>query len=254
MTSVFDSDKFNQNLFFPRTDNSPIPSRAEDIFIKVESNCNVHARRHKNSEARFTILFFHGNGEIVADYNGLAEHFTKFDCEFIVCDFRGYGKSDGTPTLKTTLKDASTIYCYLKEINILKKNVCVMGRSLGGASAIELSSRFPEITCCVVESGYADPVPLVERRGLNVTNITAAEHALFNNSEKIRLVKCPILIMHGEMDSLISPEEAKLNYNNASSAHKKLVVLERVGHNDMMMADNNAYFSNLSSFFSQVFR
>jgi len=254
VTSIFDSDEFNQNLFFPRLDNSAVPNRADDIFIKVESNCNVHARCYKNSEAKFTILFFHGNGEIVSDYNGLAEHFIRFGCEFIVCDFRGYGRSEGVPTLKSTLIDASTIYCYLRENKILKKNVCVMGRSLGSASAIELCARFSEITCCIIESGYADPIPLVERRGLKVTNITAAENALFSNSEKIRLVKCPILIMHGEMDSLISPEEAKLNHKNASSVHKKLALLEGVGHNDIMMARDNAYFSYLSSFFSQVFR
>ena len=121
MTSIFDSDEFNQNLFFPRLDNSVVPNRADDIFIKVEKNCNVHARCYKNSEAKFTILFFHGNGEIVSDYNGLAEHFIRFGCEFIVCDFRGYGRSEGVPTLKSTLIDASTIYSYLRDNNILKK-------------------------------------------------------------------------------------------------------------------------------------
>ena len=254
MTSIFDSDEFNQNLFFPRLDNSAVPDGADDIFINVENNCNVHARCYKNSEAKFTILFFHGNGEIVSDYNVLAEHFIKLGCEFIVCDFRGYGRSDGVPTLKSSLIDASTIYYYLRDNKFLKKNVCVMGRSLGSASAIEICSRVPEITCCIIESGYADPIPLVERRGLNITNITPVEIALFSNSEKIRLVKCPILIIHGEMDSLISPREANLNYKNASSTHKKLAMLEEVGHNNIMMARENAYFSCMSSFFSQVFR
>jgi len=253
MTSIFDSDEFNQNLFFPRKDNSTVPNDADDIFINVASNCNVHARLYKNSEAKFTILFFHGNGEIVSDYNGLAEYFMRLGCDFIVCDYRGYGRSEGVPTLKSTLIDASTIYCYLRDNNILKKHVCVMGRSLGSACAIELCIRFFEVTCCIIESGYADPIPLVERRGLNITNITATEIALFSNSEKMRLVKCPILIMHGERDTLIRPEEAKLNYKNASSKHKKLAILEGVGHNDIMMARDNAYFSSLSNFFSQVF-
>jgi len=253
MTSVFDSDEFNQNLFFPRLDRSPVPNGAEDILIKVERSCNVHVRYYKNSEAKFTILFFHGNGEIVSDYNGLADHFTRLGCEFVVCDYRGYGKSEGVPTLKATLKDASTIYWYLRDNKILKKRLCVMGRSLGSASAIELCALYSDITCCIIESGYADPIPLVERRGLNISNITVAENALFNNSEKIRLVKCPILIMHGEMDSLISPEEAKLNHKNASSVQKKLAMLEGVGHNDIMMARDNAYFSYLLNFFSQVF-
>ena len=254
MTSIFDSDEFNQNLFFPRLDNSAVPNRADEIFIKVESNCKVHVRCYKNSEAKFTILFFHGNGEIVSDYNVLAEHFIRFGCEFIVCDFRGYGKSEGVPTLKSSLIDATTIYCYLRDNKILKTNVCVMGRSLGSASAIELCARFSEVTCCIIESGYADPIQLVKRRGLNVTNITSAENAIFSNSEKLRLVKCPILIMHGEMDSLISPEEAKLNYKNTSSTYKKLAMLEGVGHNDIMMARDNAYFSYLSSFLSLVFK
>ena len=35
MTSIFDSDEFNQNLFFPRLDNSAVPNRADDIFVKV---------------------------------------------------------------------------------------------------------------------------------------------------------------------------------------------------------------------------
>ena len=80
MTSIFDSAEFNQNLFSPRLDNSAVPNRADDILIKVENNCNVHARCYKNSKAKFTILFFHGNGEIVSEYNGLAEHFTRFGC------------------------------------------------------------------------------------------------------------------------------------------------------------------------------
>ena len=254
MTSIFDSDEFNQNLFFPRSDNSTVPDGAYDIFINVENNCNVHARCYKNSEAKFTILFFHGNGEIVSDYNLLAEHFIKLGCEFIVCDFRGYGRSDGVPTLKSTLIDASTIYCYLRDNKFFKKNVCVMGRSLGSASAIEICSRVPEITCCIIESGYADPIPLVERRGLNITNITVEENALFNNSEKIRSVKCPILIMHGQIDSLISPEEAKLNYKNVPSKNKRLVILKGVGHNDMMMAENNEYFTSLLAFFTQALK
>ena len=254
MTSIFDSDQFNQNLFFPRSDNSAPPKGAEDIFIKVENNCKIHVRLHRSLAAKFSIIFFHGNGEIVADYNGLAEYFLALGCELVVCDFRGYGRSEGIPTLKSTLSDASIIYCYLRDNEILKTNVCVMGRSLGSAPAVELCARFPGITCCVIESGYADPIPLVERRGLHIANMTVEENALFNNSEKIRSVKCPILIMHGQIDSLISPEEAKLNYKNVPSKNKRLVILKGVGHNDMLVAENNEYFTSLSTFFTQVFK
>ena len=64
----------------------------------------------------------------------------------------------------------------------------------------------------------------------------------------------PHSYMHGQIDSLISPEEAKLNYKNVPSKNKRLVILKGVGHNDMMMAENNAYFSILSNLFTQVLR
>ncbi len=253
MSSIFDSNQFNQNLFFPRSDNSATPNNAEDIFIEVEGNCKIHVRVYRNLNSRFSILFFHGNGEIISDYNDIAKYFLMLDCEFTVCDFRGYGKSDGVPTLRSTLIDASITYCYLRDKKILKPKTCVMGRSLGSAPTIELCARFSDIKCGVIESGYADPIPLVQRRGLNITQISPEENALFNNSEKIRLVKCPILIMHGEFDSLIRPEEAILNYENASSIIKKIDILKGVGHNDMMMAKDNAYFASLSTFFDRVF-
>ncbi len=252
MISIFDSNRFNQNLFFQRSDNSATPDSADDIFIKVEENCKVHVRVYRNFKTRFSIIFFHGNGEIISDYNDIANYFLALGCEFIVCDFRGYGRSQGVPTLRSTLLDASTIYRYLKENNALNSKTCVMGRSLGSAPTIELCARFPDITCGVIESGYADPIPLVQRRGLDITETTKEENMLFNNSEKIRLVKCPFLIMHGEVDSLISSEEAKLNYKNTSSDYKKLDILKGVGHNDMMMAEGNAYFKSLSTFFAQV--
>jgi pimeloyl-ACP methyl ester carboxylesterase len=252
MNSIFDSDQFNQSLFFPRPDRSETPNNAEDIFVEVEDNCKVHVRVYRSLAAKFSIIFFHGNGEVVADYNNIAGYFIALGCELIVCDFRGYGRSDGNPTLRLALIDASAIYYYLRDNKLLKDIVCAMGRSLGSALAIELCVLFPDITCCVIESGYADPIPLVARRGLHITKITDEENALFNNSEKIRLIKCPILIMHGENDSLISPQEAKLNYKNSCSNKKTLQILKGVGHNNMMMAKENAYFDSLSVFFNNI--
>ncbi|SVC85822.1 uncharacterized protein METZ01_LOCUS338676, partial [marine metagenome] len=240
VASIFDSKEFNQNLFFPRLDGSTGSGLADEIFVEVEPKCRVHVRRHPSSKAKFSLLFFHGNGEIVSDYDGLEKYFNALGCELVVCDFRGYGRSEGTPTLRNALKDSSTIYRYLKNNGKLKSHVCVMGRSLGSAPAIELCVRFSEISCCVLESGYANPIPLVERRGLRIDKITPEENKSFNNSEKIRLITCPVLIMHGEEDILIIPQEAKLNHQNAGSKHKILDILKGVGHNDMMMAHDNA--------------
>lgn len=250
MTSIFDSQAFNANLFFPRSDNSPAPHDADEYFIEVGEGARIHARRHPNPNAKLSLLFFHGNGEIVSDYDNLAELFSSMGIELIVADFRGYGKSSGTPTLRTSLEDAHKTFDYLKDKKVLKNIVAVMGRSLGGAPTIELCCKRSDIQACILESAYADPIPLVERRGLRIDKTTPEEDAVFNNSQKIAAVKCPLLIMHGEDDFLISPKEAKLNYDKAGSTTKILEILPRVGHNDMMMSPS--YFSTLKHFIDSL--
>ncbi len=252
MSSIFDSQVFNANLFFPRADTYPTPSGVDDYYIDVADGVRIHARRHPNPSSKLSLLFFHGNGEIVSDYDGLAELFSSLGVELTVADFRGYGKCTGTPTLRDSLEDSHKIFDYLKDKKVLKNKVGVMGRSLGSAPTIELCSKRSDIQACILESGYADPIPLVERRGLKIDQITPEEKALFSNSQKITAVTCPTLIMHGEDDFLISPKEAKLNYDNAGSKLKKLEILEGVGHNDMMMAPNQSYFTVLRDFFDSL--
>ena len=250
MVSIFDSDAFNANLFFPRADTSLSRDDADEYYIDAPNGIRIHVRRHPNPGSNVSLLFFHGNGEIIADYDNLAGLFSNLGVELIIADFRGYGKSTGFPTLRFTLEDSHIIFNYLKDNSIIKSKVCVMGRSLGSAPAIELCCKRSDIDACVLESGYADPIPLVERRGLKIENTTVEENALFNNSQKISAVKCPLLVMHGEDDFLISPKEARLNYENAGSKIKSLEILKGVGHNDMMMARDNAYFATLNRFFA----
>ena len=250
MSSIFDSQAFNANLFFPRGDTALTPDNSDEIKVEVAPETFIHIRRHPSPKARFSLLFFHGNGEIVSDYDNLAGHFNAMGAELIVADFRGYGLSTGAPTLRAALEDAHKIFDHLKSNNTFKEKVCIMGRSLGSAPTLELCARRSDVAGCVLESGYADPIPLVERRGLKVDNITPEENAVFNNSQKIRSVKCPLFIMHGADDFLIAPHEAKLNYDNAGSKLKHLEILEGVGHNDMMMAP--AYFTSLKRFFDSL--
>jgi alpha-beta hydrolase superfamily lysophospholipase len=252
MNSVFDSIQFNENLFFPRPDPLPGPTSCEEIYVQVDENVSVHCRKHPVPQAGISLLFFHGNGEVVSDYDDIVQAFTALGMEMTICDYRGYGKSGGTPSLRNSLEDARTIYQYLRDNGILRSLVCVMGRSLGAASAIELCSKFNDISSCIIESGYADPIPLVERRGLRIDQTTPEEDALFNNSLKVQKVHCPLLIMHGEDDFLISPKEAKMNYERAGSKMKTLEILEGVGHNDMMMAENGEYFSSIRRFLESL--
>ncbi len=218
-------------------------------MVEVEPGVSVQVRKYPNDQANFSLLYFHGNGEIASDYDNMAPLFLNLGCDFLVGEFRGYGKSNGSPSLRRCLEDSRTIFTYLKAEGKLKPHVAVMGRSLGSAPAIELAANFDDIERCVIESGYADPILLAERRGIRIDNMTDEENTLFNNSQKLASIRCPLLIMHGREDCIIQPHEAQINFDSAGTEKKYLQYFDGVGHNDILFAPDNGYFSALSEFF-----
>src|SRR5262249_27853587 len=101
LMSIFDRHDFNERLFFPRTDTSPTPPGPVELDLR-----GGHVRRYAATPGLPTLLVFHGNGEVVADYDDQAARFAAAGANLAVMDYRGYGKSHGTPTLRGILADA----------------------------------------------------------------------------------------------------------------------------------------------------
>ncbi|MCX5845315.1 MAG: alpha/beta hydrolase, partial [Deltaproteobacteria bacterium] len=97
----FDNPMITRSLFYPRPEigSSPAGGSAESILIPVEEGVVVGARFHRAGMEAANMLFFHGNGEIVADYNDMAVLYTDIGINFIPVDYRGYGLSTGRPTV-----------------------------------------------------------------------------------------------------------------------------------------------------------
>ena len=74
--SIFDRDEFNERLFFPRTDASPAPAGAVDHMV-AGAGARLHVRIYAAPAAAPTLLLFHGNGEVVADYDDAAAQFAR---------------------------------------------------------------------------------------------------------------------------------------------------------------------------------
>jgi alpha-beta hydrolase superfamily lysophospholipase len=246
VVSIFDSDEFNDRLFVPRDDASPPPPWAHDRMIDVEG-AQLHVRVHDAPAGRGTLLLFHGNGEVVADYDGAAEKFARVGVGLAVMDYRGYGQSTGTPSLRTMISDARVVAEAVRP-------QLVMGRSLGGLAAHELYARpVAALEGIVLESALFDLVGLIRRRGLEPPErFTDEERATFEPAAKLVLGRLPLLVLHGERDELIAPSEAMSALATAGSTagDKALVIVPRRGHNDVSLEDS--YWSALAGFVAQV--
>ena len=102
-------------LFYPRPEPEyPDARRGEEILIPVEGGAVVGARFHMTEKSGPNILFFHGNGEIVADYDGLAGAYNRLGINFLPVDYRGYGRSTGRPTVTAMMRDCHMIFDFVK--------------------------------------------------------------------------------------------------------------------------------------------
>jgi len=249
--SVLDDFEFNRRLFLPPLYDGVTPPGAEDVLAPVADGVRVHGRIYACPTPRVRVLLFHGNGEDVDSYVRMAARLADGGAALTVSGYRGYALSDGQPTLRAALEDSHAILKHLRTHvwDNAQTPVVVMGRSLGSAPAIELAAAGPGLAGLILESGYADPYRLAQRRGFAVPTLTQDELAVFSNWQKMKRVRVPLLALHGREDELIHPDEAVMNYEAAGSAQKRLVLLDGAGHNDIGI--HALYYPTLERFLAE---
>lgn len=248
MHPVLDQPEVLRALFYPRGE-YPFAAQAQGVHavsVEVEPGIAVGGRLYPASPEAPVILYFHGNGEIAADYGDIAPLYTRLDITLLVADYRGYGRSGGTPTSSNLLTDAVTVFDALdgafEDQGLSPSRVYAMGRSLGSAAAIEVAVHAGDkLAGLIIESGGWDTVGLLARLGVR---LQAGEQARdgFGNRAKMRLITIPTLIIHGENDVLIPAADGQELYRSSAAQDKRLVLIPGAGHNDLMMIGMAQYF------------
>ena len=254
MTTTLDRPEVLRVLFYPRKDHS-FPYSTQDvrlISVDIDNAVRIAGRLYPAESFSPLIIFFHGNGEIASDYDDLAQFYNQIGITFLVWDYRGYGLSTGTPTAGNLLDDALTVVektediCRANELD--PSRIYVMGRSLGSAAAIEVAAHSPvSMSGMIIESGFSDSVSLLLRLGMPL-QYTSDDINGFGNLTKIKKIKIPILIIHGEADTLIPPSDGRKLYEACSSNNKRLVLIPGGRHNDLMSVGLKTYFDPVESF------
>ena len=237
--SVLDKPEILMFLFHPRKEGGFISreSAGVDIHIPVGPEVSIGACFHMAGKNNPNILFFHGNGEIVADYDELGPIYNQLNINFLAVDYRGYGRSNGEPSVSAMMQDCHSIFLFVKAW--LAKEaytgpLVVMGRSLGSASALELvSSHASDIDALIIESGFALASPLLNLLGIDTRRLGFKEENGFRNIDKIKKFRKPTLIIHAEFDHIIPYSEGQALFDASVSEEKKLLQIPGANHNDI---------------------
>jgi len=239
--SILDRPEILMNLFHPRPEfgRSVSGSAHKDIMIPLEAEIAVGARFHLTDKSASNILFFHGNGEIVADYDEFGRILNQVGINFLAVDYRGYGRSTGQPTVTAMMRDCHMIFDYVK--TWLDKNdypgpLVLMGRSLGSASVLELAMHYAAgIDGLIVESGFAYAGPLLALLGIAIAEIGFEEAKGFRNIDKIHTFGKPTLIIHAERDHIIPFSDGEALFEACPATDKTLLKISGANHNDIFM-------------------
>jgi len=250
--ATLDTRAVNRYLFYPRG-GEPVPASTgsvRTILVPVEERVIVGGRCHIASRNAPNILFFHGNGEIVSDYDDFAPFFLNTGFNFIPVDYRGYGFSTGFPSVTSMMRDCHVVFSHVADWLVqegMYAHLVVMGRSLGSASALEIAGHYEErLGGLIIDSGFVYTGPLLENLGLDTAAIGFVEENGLQNLSKISRFHKPTLVVHGENDEIIDVTEARKLYEICPAAEKKLLVIRSAGHNDLFIIGQDLYRESLA--------
>jgi pimeloyl-ACP methyl ester carboxylesterase len=250
-----DQPNVTRVVFHPRRDPPQLPSapQVRSVRIPVDDGIAISGRLYHANAHGPTILFFHGNGELASDYDGISPLYISLGINLLVVDYRGYGDSDGRPTLSRMLSDAVAVHeetpAIFTEHGLQATPLFIMGRSLGSAAALEIAHHAGDrIAGLIIESGFAYTLRLLVTLGLRIPLSEADEERYgLSHLAKIAQIRVPTLIIHGNADWLIPVENAHALYENSGAPEKRLVIVPHAGHNDLMFLGQRPYFEALQT-------
>ena len=245
-----DINSIINSIFSPRNYSS---KDDKDILINVENNINVAIRLFIKSRTSPTIIFFHGNAETALDYNDIANYYNEFNINLIVCEYRGYGLSNGTPIKENLHSDSLIIFDYIYKYlnkNNFKGKLIIMGRSLGSCSAAHIIfNKKDKIDGCIIESGFCTEHSLLNLMQINI-DFKLSDG--FDNLKKFKSYDKPLLIIHADLDDIIPISQAELLLLKSKSTKKDLFIVNGANHNNILLYSHDNYFNRINAFIQSI--
>jgi fermentation-respiration switch protein FrsA (DUF1100 family) len=234
---------FADNIIFQ----PPSPGYRDDASVlKVTSadGARISAKYFPNANATFTLLFSHGNAEDIGYDIPLLEAVHDAGFGVFAYDYQGYGTSQGKPSEEHVYEDVEAAYAYLTNtLHIPSSRIIPWGRSLGAAAAVDLAARHP-VAGLIMESAFTSAFRVL-------TRIELLPFDKFPNLAKIRKVHCPVMVIHGKSDGIISFYHGQMLFA-AANEPKLSYWVEHAGHNNLALVAGRRYFEELRNFADSI--
>jgi len=179
-----------------------------------------------------TVLYLHGVRWSLSNHLFRIARWHQMGFDVLAIDYRGFGRSDGDLASEAqTYADAQAAWDYLKGRVPDPSRRLVYGHSLGGAVAIELAMRNPDVAGLVVESSFTSMQAMAELQGYRFVPVGLVLTERYDSLAKIGAVRVPVLFVHGTGDRFV-PHSMSEALFAAANEPKRIVLIEGASHSN----------------------
>ncbi|MCX7927629.1 MAG: alpha/beta hydrolase [Candidatus Omnitrophica bacterium] len=217
----------------------------EDIFFKTQDGLILNGWFIPAQNQDIVVLYFHGNAGNISHRIEVAKLFNERNFSFFIFDYRGFGRSQGSPSELGTYLDAIAAYEYLvKTKRIPPEKIVLYGKSLGAAVAIDLASKV-KAGALISESGFSSIVNLAKDI-YKFIPLWLFVTQKYDSLKKVGTITMPKLFIHSKNDEIVPFKHAQMLFT-AAKEPKELYVMQG-GHNDAFYIYNQECMLKISDF------
>ncbi len=205
---------------------------AEDVYFTSADGTKLHGWYFHHAQPRAHVLYCHGNGDCVAYHAEYLQRLSESQRIAIFSfDYRGYGRSEGTPSEAGVLQDSIAARDWLaNRAELPLQQIVLMGRSLGGAVAVDLAAE-SGARGIILQNTFTS-MPDVAAPMYWFLPVRLFMRTQYNSAAKIDRYSGPLLQSHGTADRLVPIGVGKKLFDLAPTHTKAFFPIDGGDHND----------------------
>ena len=198
---------------------------------------------------RGLVIFFHGNAGNIAHRLDYLRMFHDMDLATLIVDYRGYGKSSGSPSEQGTYLDADTAWLHAtKVLGFPADRIVLFGESLGGGVAAQLATK--QRPAALVLASTFTSVPDMGADLYPLLPIRLLARIRYDSLARLPALACPLLVIHSRNDDIIPFAHGRRLFE-AARPPKQFLEIEG-GHNDGFVFEREDWVRKLDGFLRQA--
>lgn len=218
-----------------------------DIRIPTPDGQTLHAWWLEHPQPRAQVVFWHGNGGNLSLWLDVIADMRQRGFSVLAADYRGYGGSTGSPTERGIYVDAdAAVTAFNSQLRKPGVPVVFWGRSIGTPVAAS-TTRHTRPDALVLESPFPDVASIFRRNPVMRFFLVFSSYR-FPTLRLMERYDGPLLVIHGERDTLIPFRAGRELFDRAATPRKEFVAIQGAEHNDLHVADRAAYWAAIDRF------